>query len=81
MGEAKQLIVKPIASKDANKIIKSLHYSGKVVNNSQLHLGVFFNGRCGGAMQFGPSLDKRKIVGLVAGTLISTFSTPRQKTD
>jgi len=73
VGEAKQLIVKPIASKDANKIIKSLHYSGKVVNNSQLHLGVFFNGRCGGAMQFGPSLDKRKIVGLVAGTLWNEF--------
>lgn len=73
MGDAKQLIVKPISSKDANKIIKSLHYSGKVVNNSQLHLGVFFNGRCGGAMQFGPSLDKRKIVGLVAGTLWNEF--------
>jgi hypothetical protein len=73
VGDAKNIIVKPISSQGANKIIKSLHYSGKVVNNSQLHLGVFYNGRCGGAMQFGPSLDKRKIVGLVKGTLWNEF--------
>jgi hypothetical protein len=73
VGDAKQIIVKPISSQDANRIIRALHYSGKVVNNSQLHLGVFFNGRCGGAMQFGPSLDKRKIVGLVSGTLWNEF--------
>jgi hypothetical protein len=73
VGDAKNIIVKPISSQDANKIIKALHYSGKVVNNSQLHLGVFLDGRCGGAMQFGPSLDKRKIVGLVQGTLWNEF--------
>ena len=73
MGDAKNIIVKPISSQDANKIIKSLHYSGKVVNNSRLHLGVFMGNRCGGAMQFGPSLDKRKIVGLVKGTLWNEF--------
>ena len=73
MSSAKDLIVKPISSQDANRIIKSLHYSGKVVNNSQLHLGVFMGDRCGGAMQFGPSLDKRKIIGLVKGTLWNEF--------
>ena len=73
MGDAKQLVVRPISSADANRIIKSLHYSGKVVQNSQLHLGVFLNGRCGGAMSFGPSLDKRKIQGLVTGTLWNEF--------
>ena len=73
MGDAKHLIVKPISSADANRIIKSLHYSGKVVQNSQLHLGVFLNGRCGGAMSFGPSLDKRKIQGLVDGMLWNGF--------
>ncbi len=73
MGDAKQIIVKPISSQDANRIIKTLHYSGKVVNNSQLHLGVFMDDRCGGAMQFGPSLDKRKIIGLVSGTLWNEF--------
>jgi len=73
MGEAKQLVVKPISAKDASAIVKALHYSGKTVQNSQLHLGVFLNGRCGGAMQFGPSLDKRKMLGLVKGTLWNEF--------
>ena len=66
-------MVHPVSSSDANRIIRSLHYSGKVVNNSQLHLGVFLDGKCGGAMQFGPSLDKRKMVGLVRGTLWNEF--------
>ena len=73
MGDAKRLVVKPISSRDASKIIKALHYSGKVVHNSQLHLGVFMDGKCGGAMQFGPSLDKRKMQGLVTGTLWNEF--------
>ena len=73
MGEAKRLEVRPISASDANRIVKALHYSGKVVNNSQLHLGVFLDGKCGGAMQFGPSLDKRKIQPLVRGTLWNEF--------
>ena len=73
MGDAKQLIVKPISSQDANRIVRQLHYSGKVVNNSQLHLGVFMGDKCGGAMQFGPSLDKRKMLGLVTGTKWNEF--------
>ena len=68
MGAAKSIAIKPIAAADAIRIVRELHYSGKVVNNSQLHFGVFMDGRCGGAMQFGPSLDKRKLQGLVAGT-------------
>lgn len=68
MGNAKNILIQPISAKDANAIVKRFHYSGKVVNNSQLHFGVFYQGRCEGAMQFGPSLDKRKIQGLVAGT-------------
>jgi len=73
MGDAKRLIVKPISASDARKIIRSIHYSGKVDPRSQLHLGVFLNGKCGGAMQFGPSMDKRKMVGLVEGTLWNEF--------
>lgn len=73
MGDAKKLIVKPISSKDANMVIKALHYSGKVVQNSQLHFGVFYNGKCGGALQFGPSLDKRKIQSLVKDTKWNEF--------
>ena len=73
MGRAKDIIVKPIAARDANRIVKALHYSGKVVRNSQVHLGVFLGGKCGGALQFGPSLDKRKMLGLVEGTKWNEF--------
>lgn len=70
---AKDIRVAPIKAADANALVKRLHYSGKVVNNSQLHLGVFLDGRLEGAMQFGPSLDKRKIQGLVRDTLWNGF--------
>lgn len=70
---AKDIIVKPISRADADRIVKACHYSGKVVQNSQLHFGVFLDGKCGGAMQFGPSLDKRKIQGLVQGTSWNGF--------
>lgn len=68
MATAKDLRVAPIAAKDAAALIRRVHYSGKVVSNSQLHFGVFLGGRLEGAMSFGPSLDKRKIQGLVSGT-------------
>lgn len=68
MPSAKDIRVAPISAKDAAAIVKRVHYSGKVVQNSQLHLGVFLDGRLEGAMQFGPSLDKRKVQGLVEGT-------------
>lgn len=68
MGKAKDIILRPIDAREANALIRRIHYSGKVVNNSQLHIGVFYQGRLEGALQFGPSLDKRKIQGLVGGT-------------
>lgn len=68
MGDAKHIVLKPITPKEANALIKRVHYSSKVVQNSQIHIGVFYNGKLEGAMQFGPSLDKRKLIGLVEGT-------------
>jgi hypothetical protein len=65
---AKEIVVKPISSQDAARIVKACHYSGKVVQNSQLHFGVFLDGKCGGAMQFGPSMRKDLIAPLVEGT-------------
>jgi len=64
----KDILVKPIESGRADKFIKEYHYSGTVVPNSQLHLGAFYHGSLEGVMQFGPSMDKSKIVGLVEGT-------------
>jgi len=68
MAIAKDITLKPIPARIASDFVKRVHYSGKVVNNSQLHIGVFLNGVLHGAMQFGPSLDKRKIQDLVADT-------------
>jgi hypothetical protein len=70
---AKALHIAPISSRDAGNLVKRLHYSGKVVQNSQLHFGVYWNGRLEGALQFGPSLDKRRLVGLVSETKWTGF--------
>lgn len=68
MAGAKDLEVRVIPSKLANGFIRRHHYSGKVVNNSNLHFGVFYNGRLHGVMSYGPPLDKSKALGLVKGT-------------
>ena len=68
MVSAKDIIVKPIKSSAANDVVRRVHYSGKVVNNSSLHFGVFLNGKLEGAMSFGSPLDKRKVLPLVSGT-------------
>ena len=68
MGDAKRIRVVPIDRKAADECVRRWHYSGKSVQNSQLHLGAFLGGKLLGAMQFGPSLDKRKLQGVVDGT-------------
>jgi len=73
MATAKDIHVAPISQKDAAALVKRVHYSGKIVNNSVLHFGVFIGGNLEGAMQFGPSLDKRKIQGLVENTGWNSF--------
>lgn len=65
MGRAKEIVVKVIPASLATPFVKAHHYSGKVVQNSQLHLGCFLDGALHGVMSFGPSMDKRKILGLV----------------
>ena len=44
MGRAKEIKVKVIPPKVANAFVKKHHYSGKVVPNSKLHLGLFLMG-------------------------------------
>jgi len=74
MGKAKDILLKPIDNRSANDFIRRVHYSGKVVQNSQLHIGVFYEGNLEGALQFGPSLDKRKMQGLVSDTGWNEFT-------
>lgn len=73
MGRAKDVIVKVIPASIANDFIRKHHYSGKVVNNSCLHFGAFLDGQLHGVMSYGPSLDKKKIIGLVEGTKWNEF--------
>lgn len=73
MGKAQDIVLKVIPAKIANDFIKKHHYSGKVVQNSKLHFGVFFNNELHGVMSYGSSLDKSKIIGLVRGTKWSEF--------
>jgi len=73
MASPKDIILKPIDKRTADAVVKLHHYSGKVVNNSQLSIGVFIDGEIHGAMQFGPSTDKRKMLGLVRGTAWNGF--------
>lgn len=68
MVSAKDILIKPITAAAANALVKRVHYSGKVVNNSTLHLGAFLNGKLEGVMSFGGSIDKRKVLHLVQGT-------------
>ena len=73
MTSAKELRIEGISVKDANAFVRQHHYSGKVDTRSQLHLGVFWDGRLEGVMQFGPSIDKNKSVGLVTDTRWNGF--------
>ena len=73
MGRAKELVLKVIPAKIANDFIRKHHYSGKVVNNSKLHFGVFFEGRLHGVMSYGASINKKGTIKLVEGTKWNEF--------
>lgn len=73
MGKAKDIILRPIPRKVADELVKRVHYSGKIVNNSQFHIGVYYRNNLEGVMQFGPSMDKGKINGLVENTKWNDF--------
>lgn len=68
MGRAKEIIIKVIPAKIANKFIRRVHYSGKVVPNSCLHFGAFLNGELHGVLSYGSPTDKSKVLPLVGGT-------------
>lgn len=70
---AKDIVIKMIPPQRANSFIKRHHYSGKIVNNSKIHFGVFYNDRLEGVLQYGASLDKTKIIGLVKNTKWNNF--------
>ena len=65
MGRAKEITVKVIPSKVANKFVSLNHYSKGFVMNSVLHFGCFLDGQLHGVLQYGNSIDKRNCIGLV----------------
>lgn len=73
MGRAKEIEVKVIPARIANDFVRKHHYSGKVVPNSKVHFGAFLDGKLHGVMSYGASMEKSKIVGLVAGTKWNEF--------
>ena len=68
MPSAKDIVLKPIDGRTASNLVRKLHYSGKTTQNSQIHIGVYLGAKLLGAMQFGPSIDKRRMRGLVDDT-------------
>jgi hypothetical protein len=66
MGRAKDIVVKVIPASVANEFVKRYHYSGAVGHCSTLHLGAFLDGKLGGVMQYGLSIDKKKMLPLVS---------------
>ena len=72
MGRAKEIIVKVIKSNVANEFIKKNHYSGKVVNMSNLHFGCFLDNTLHGVMSYGSPMDKRNVLPLVDSGITDT---------
>ncbi|MEE1950980.1 hypothetical protein V0R48_18525 [Pseudomonas alcaligenes] len=59
---------------EANRIIIANHYSGRIVNNSYIHLGVWVGGVMRGVLQFGYALNP--VAGaqkIVAGTEVGQY--------
>lgn len=68
MGGIKDIVIKVIPARIANPFVMKTHYSGKVVQNSQVHFGCYLDGKLHGVMSYGPSMRKDTLQGLVTGT-------------
>ena len=71
--KVKDIKLKVIPSKLANDFVKKHHYSGKVVPNSKLHFGAFYNNVLHGVMSYGPSINKKGTINLVNKTKWNGF--------
>lgn len=64
----KDFYVAQIPCREAREVIIQNHYSGRVVNNSYLHMGVFLGGEQKGVLQFGYALNPARAGKIVEGT-------------
>jgi len=69
----RRFYVAAIPCRQARAIILAGHYSRSIVNNSYVHLGVFIDGECVGALQFGYALNPRRGDRVVAGTEVQQY--------
>lgn len=67
------LYVALIPRADACEVIRANHYSGRVVNNSYIHLGVWVGGERLGVLQLGYALNPRRVEHIVANTSIDEY--------
>jgi adenine modification enzyme len=63
-----QFQVRNIPRSTAAEIIRRHHNSGRIVNNSYVHLGVFMGGELMGALQFGYAMNPASGKSIVTGT-------------
>lgn len=68
MSRVKDIRLKVIPSKLANRFVKKWHYSGTVSQTSSLHFGAFLDKQLHGVMSYGSPMDKRKCITFVNGT-------------
>jgi len=68
LSTAKDIILRPISRQESNECVEQWHYSGKPYPKSQVHIGVYLDGRLLGSLTYGQPLDKRKVLPLVDGT-------------
>ena len=61
------LCVRKIPKDDADALIRRGHYSGSVVWSSNVHLGVYLDGKRIGALQFGPPMNPASAEKVVPG--------------
>lgn len=71
--DVKDIRLQFINSKVANDFVRKHHYSGKVVANSCLHFGAYYNNRLHGVLSYGSSMRKDLIMTLVSGTGWNNF--------
>lgn len=71
--KVKDIRLKVIPAKLANDFVKKYHYSGKVVPNSKLHFGAFYNNVLRGVLSYGSSINKKGTINLVKGTKWNGF--------
>lgn len=64
----KSMQLKFIESRGANAFMRRFHHSGKVVNNSNVHFGVFDAGKLIGVLSYGCPMDKNRAIRVVQGT-------------